>query len=293
MAKQDQPGSATYQGLITDTSRWKDFQSREDDIFICTPPKCGTTWTQAICAMLIFGRADHGKKPNEISPWIDAQFEPLEVYLQKVEAQTHRRFIKTHSPFDGIPYFRSCTYLVVFRDPRDVYFSGLNHRDNMNNQDVANMIYLQREDPFNAWLHTSKDPNNWDIQCLDAFIHIYKSYWAVKDLGNVHLYHYSDMVNDLRSSIASMASAVSVSLSDAQLEEYVKAASFDAMKKDATRYVPSADSGFWKSVSGFFAKGSNDQWKNELSAGQNDAFLGRIAELLTDEEKHWLIREEN
>ena len=238
-----------------------------------------------------FGRADHGHKPNEISPWIDAQFAPIEIYLKEVEAQPHRRFIKTHTPFDGIPYFSSCTYLAVFRDPRDVYLSGLDHRDNMNNQDVANSIYLQREDPFNAWLNTAKDPGNWDVQCLDAFVHIYKTYWAVKDLDNVHLYHYSDMVSDLPGAIASMASAVSVSLSDAQLEEFVEAASFAAMKKDAARYAPSADSGFWKSVPGFFAKGGINRWKTELSVDQNEAFLERIARLLTEEEINWLVRE--
>jgi aryl sulfotransferase len=49
-----------YKGPITDTSRWQNFKPRPDDIFICTPPKCGTTWTQAIVAMLVFGKADHG-----------------------------------------------------------------------------------------------------------------------------------------------------------------------------------------------------------------------------------------
>ena len=62
----------TYRGPITDTDRWKNFRHRPDDVFICTPPKCGTTWTQAICAMLIFGKVEHGVQSSKQSPWVDA-----------------------------------------------------------------------------------------------------------------------------------------------------------------------------------------------------------------------------
>ena len=132
----------SYFGPITDTKRWENFRHRADDIFICTPPKNGMTWMQAICAMLIFGNADHGRLVSGMSPWIDASFAPIDAYLREVDAQPHRRFIKTHTPFDGIPYFPGCTYLAVFRDPRDVYFSGLNHRDNMSDQEQAADLFL-------------------------------------------------------------------------------------------------------------------------------------------------------
>jgi aryl sulfotransferase len=71
------PQGESYLGPITNTSRWENFQHRPDDIFVCTPPKCGTTWTQAICALLVFSTADHGTQPGMISPWIDAAFAPL------------------------------------------------------------------------------------------------------------------------------------------------------------------------------------------------------------------------
>jgi aryl sulfotransferase len=40
-----------YQGLVHDSARWDGFVFRPDDIVISTPPKCGTTWTQMICAL--------------------------------------------------------------------------------------------------------------------------------------------------------------------------------------------------------------------------------------------------
>ena len=47
-----------------------------------------------------------------------------------LEAQTHRRFIKTHTPLDGIPNDPAVTYICVGRDPRDVGLSMDHHIDN-------------------------------------------------------------------------------------------------------------------------------------------------------------------
>jgi hypothetical protein len=41
-----------YQTMVFDSGRWDGFELRDDDIVICTPPKCGTTWTQMICERL-------------------------------------------------------------------------------------------------------------------------------------------------------------------------------------------------------------------------------------------------
>ena len=45
---------AVYRCGLTDSSRWREFQLRPDDIVISVPSKCGTTWMQMICALLIF-----------------------------------------------------------------------------------------------------------------------------------------------------------------------------------------------------------------------------------------------
>ena len=156
-----EPPSNTYIGPITDTRRWESFQPRPDDIIICTPPKCGTTWTQAICASLIHG-VGHDLVVPEHSPWIDAIFEPIDNLLERLEAQTSRRFVKTHSPLDGITYDDHVTYLVVLRDPRDAFCSMLNHRDNMNDADLAFTIFPGSENPFDEFLNRPLESSAWD-----------------------------------------------------------------------------------------------------------------------------------
>src|SRR6187455_2669747 len=60
-----------YHSLITDSARWEGFAFREGDIVISTPPKCGTTWTQMICALLIFQTPELTLPLDTLSPWID------------------------------------------------------------------------------------------------------------------------------------------------------------------------------------------------------------------------------
>jgi aryl sulfotransferase len=283
------PQGASYSGLITDTSRWTHFKHRPDDIFICTPPKCGTTWTQAICAMLIFGTPEHGQQTGVISPWIDANFAPIQDYLVKVEAQPHRRYLKTHTPLDGIPYHPSCAYLAIFRDPRDVFLSGINHRDNMTDQDLANANFPNGPDAFRGWLLDDWKPDDWDAQTLGNLVHMFRTYWSYRDLANVHLYHYSNMKRDLTGTIASMAGAIGVEINDARLEAYAAAASFGNMKSNAEQFAPESGTGLWKAESGFFASGTNGQWQDKLTDDELAAFDARLAELLPPDQAAWLL----
>ncbi len=281
--------SASYLGQITDTSRWENFQHRPDDIFVCTPPKCGTTWTQAICAMLVFGKVDHGTQPGVISPWIDAQFAPIDDYLKQIEAQKHRRYIKTHTPLDGIPYFLDCTYLAVLRDPRDAFFSMLNHRDNMTDAELALGSFPSGPNAFSDWLNREGDPGNWDQQSLAALVHFFNTYWQYRDLPNIHLFHYSDMKRDLNGTIASMANALDVEVDDTLLAEMTEAATFESMKRSAEQFAPESGTGLWKKEADFFANGSNQQWKGALSEDELAAFDARLAELLAPDEAHWVV----
>src|SRR5690606_18646778 len=68
---------------------------------------------------------------DTLSPWIDMVSRPCAEVFAELEAQSHRRFIKTHTPLDGIPNDPMVTYICVGRDPRDVALSMDRHIDNM------------------------------------------------------------------------------------------------------------------------------------------------------------------
>jgi aryl sulfotransferase len=112
-----------YHSIIADSARWNDFELRAGDIVITTPPKSGTTWTQMLCALLVFDGPAFPAPLEKLSPWLDMLNRPLDEVKALYGAQTHRRFIKTHTPLDGLPFRRDVNYVVVGRDPRDVAIS--------------------------------------------------------------------------------------------------------------------------------------------------------------------------
>jgi aryl sulfotransferase len=87
-----------------DSTFWDDFPVRSDDIVISAYSKCGTTWTQRIVGMMVFGSVAPFPV-HYISPWPDFRMPPPGAMLQLAESQTHRRFLKSHLPFDALPHY--------------------------------------------------------------------------------------------------------------------------------------------------------------------------------------------
>ena len=153
-----------------DSRFWDDFQFRDDDVVVATYAKSGTTWTQQIVAQLIF-QGDPDVAVSQISPWWDMTIIPTEV-RDMVNAQTHRRVVKTHLPADALMMSPRAKYIYVARDGRDVVWSAHNHHtgfrpeayDMFNNMPGLVGEPFPRPDPdirsyFRAWLE--KDGWPW------------------------------------------------------------------------------------------------------------------------------------
>src|SRR4051794_34786286 len=116
-----------YQNHHLDSTRWQHYRPRPGDIIISTSYRSGTTWTQQIVRQLIlWNQPDEvlARTPvMEASLWLDLPLPPLEEMIARLEAQQHRRFIKTHLALDGLPYYPQVKYLIIGRDPRDVFMS--------------------------------------------------------------------------------------------------------------------------------------------------------------------------
>lgn len=86
-----------------------------------------------------------------------------EVYAT-LDAESHRRFIKTHTPLDGIPLDPAVTYIVTARHPLDMAISLYRQGDNIDRLRVAELTG-QSQGPEPA---TERKPlRDWLVDWID------------------------------------------------------------------------------------------------------------------------------
>jgi len=302
MSSQSRPERKyTYNNITTNSQRWDGFKPRAGDVIISTPPKCGTTWTQMICALLIFQKPKFERKLTDYTPWLDMAVKPVEEVLATYEAQTHKRFIKTHTPLDGIPYFENVNYLFVARDPRDAFISMGNHFGNMRPEAVARLMKSAQErkaplrmrapdvrDAFRDWITASGVPEE-GVPTEFNVLHHADTFWQFRHLPNIHLFHYSDMKADLDGQMRHIAAAIGVPVNEAVWPQLVAAAGFAEMKSNAETLAPTAGAGDeWQSKSGFFNKGESGQWRDVLGAEELALYREVMTARLEPELARWL-----
>jgi len=278
--------SQTYKTLFSDSSRWDHFIERRDDVFICTPPKSGTTWTQTICALLSLGWDDFTVNLSDISPWYDATFESVEQTNLLLNTMQHRRFIKTHTPLDGISYSPNATYITVYRDPRDVFFSMQNHMRNMN-LPVGTALPASSVH-FRDWVLRPSKAGVKSLFSLEAIIHHYQSFKQYSKHKNIHFLHFATMKQDPESAVREIAKILGVSVDSSGVSSVVQQSSFANMRANPKQFTPNVDLELWKNDEDFFVSGQNNQWQGILSEADLSVYTARLNDLLKAHESAWI-----
>nr|WP_255673028.1 sulfotransferase domain-containing protein [Glycomyces amatae] len=285
-----------------DNARWDRVELREGDIVVSTPAKCGTTWTQIICGLLVFGQPELPRPLDDLSIWVDASFRSEEDTLALLAAQGHRRFMKSHTPLDGLPRDERVTYISIGRDPRDVGISADHHFANM---DMEKLMRLRANalGPDTVDLEVTMTPPaptryerfwNWvetddNLIGLDAMLRHVEGFWERRDDPNVVLLHFDDLKTDLDGQMRALAATLGITVNEAVWPELVRAATFDEVRGRAATLAP--ENTIWKDRAAFFNKGTTGQWKDLLDDADLERYRARIAELTTPEIAAWLHRD--
>lgn len=276
-----------------DSTIWNDFRFRDDDIIVATYAKSGTTWTQQILAQMLFG-PDPGLAVADMSPWLDLRVPPKAEKLPLVEAQQHRRFLKTHLPVDALVFSPRARYIYLGRDGRDVVWSLYNHHANANRlwyatlNDTPGRVGPPIEPPpddirlyWREWMDRDGHPfwPFWDNV---------RSWWQVRDLPNVLLVHFNELKRDMPGQMRRIAAFLDIPVAEAdwpRIEEYC---SFAWMKRHATRSVPLGGA-FWDAgAEVFIHRGVNGRWSDTLSAEEVAEYEARAIRELGPECARWL-----
>lgn len=276
-----------------DSSIWNDFQFRDDDVIVGTYAKSGTTWMQQIVAQMLFN-GDPNLAVAEMSPWLDLRVPPKQVKLPLVEAQTHRRILKTHLPVDALVYSPKAKYVYIGRDGRDVVWSMYNHHANANQawyaalNDTPGRIGPPIEPPPADIRQYWRDWMDRDGHPFWPFWENIRTWWQIRELPNILFVHFNDLKRDMPGEMRHIAKFLDISIDEARWADILEYCSFDWMKRNATKSVPLGGA-FWDGgAEVFINKGVNGRWVDTLTANESAEYEARAVRVLGSECARWL-----
>ncbi len=276
-----------------DSTIWNDLTFRDDDIVIATYAKAGTTWTQQIVGQLIFG-GDPDLQVSEMSPWLDLRIPPKEVKLPEVEAQTHRRFLKTHLPVDALVFSPKAKYLYIGRDARDVVWSLYNHVANANEKyyealnNAPGLVGPPIAPPPDTVREFWQDWYERDGWPHWSFWENARSWWALRELPNVKFVHFNNLKRDMPGEMRRIAAFLNIPIDESRWPTIVEYCTFDWMKQNAEKMSPLGGA-FWEGGGAtFIHKGTNGRWKDELTAAECAEYEARAVKELGPECAKWI-----
>jgi aryl sulfotransferase len=295
-----------YQNHHLDSTRWEGFMPRDDDIIVTTSYKSGTTFTQQILTRLLYGHLDPMPERDKLSPWIDARFhpQPLTALMDDLEAMRGRRFIKSHLALDGLPYYPGVKYLIVGRDPRDVFMSFYNHYGNYTDFAYGALDRAGANDgpmprcPDNIHIAWDQWINRgwfeWESEGYPFWgnMHHTQSYWNYRHLPNFLFLHYADMRRDLPGTVRRLAAFIDHPVTSEVVDRVVHESSFETVKRDAeakdAANPETSKAVFAGGESAFIYKGTNGRWRHVLTQDELGMYERAKARVLSPDCAAWL-----
>jgi hypothetical protein len=178
-----------------------DYKPNPTDVFIVTPPKCGTTWMQQIVHGLRTRGSMDFDEISRVVPWINMAYDVgIDIYAPQV-ARPHA--FKTHSKLDEVP--KGGQYIVIVRDPCDALVSDFHFMEGMFFEEGTISLEEFAREEF--------------IPSHDIHKHII-AFWDRRHDGDVLPLCYENMKADLSRTIERVAGFMDTPL-DAELREIV------------------------------------------------------------------------
>ena len=268
---------------MIDGRRWNAYAPRTGDIVIATFPKCGTTWTQRIVDLLVFQNTDP-RPVSTTSVWLDSRiFTSLAEDVETLQAQQHRRFIKSHLPFDGLPIYEGVNYIHVARNGRDAFMSWHNHVLGFTPEGLRRIGAVAAADPdlpsapaaaapptdphlfFQGWIAQAEAEAGVGPGQDLGFFDFENTYWIERRRDNLLMVHYNDLKADLCGEMRRISEFLDINTPDQRLRGLADAAGFDNMKAQGNILVSSFEEMFDRGADRFLNKGTNDRWKGALT----------------------------
>ena len=226
------------------------FGERDDDIYISTYPKSGTTLMQMILYHLTTDGKMDFKHIYDVSPWIhNASF-----IGQKPPDLSSPRIIKTHDNYKEFSKKTKGKFIYIYRNGMDVAISNYHQQKNYNNSDLKLDKYLNVFFKQKKWFkHTSE--------------------WMLNKKNFSILYvKYEDLLDNKTKEIERIISFLGIPRNKKAFERALKYSSFEFMKKNENLFgeQPKVSE---KIYNQFIRKGKSGEGKSLLTEKQKEMFM--------------------
>lgn len=231
--------------------------ARPSDVIVASYPKCGTTWTQEICYLILHGvdlQKANSKTLEERIPFIEIP----PIGIKGIEKMPDPRLIKTHLPYDDLPLnFRKNKTKVVYiaRNPKDTVVSFY-HFLKM----VGFFGYTGTIDRFLDLLIDNK-------LIYGDMVEHFLGYWKRRNDGNVLFLTYEGLQKDFKGELRKIAKFLGKPLTEEQVDQVTDHCSFASMSKNPmTNYSQGGATVKGEgSQTSFMRKGKVGDWRNHFS----------------------------
>lgn len=245
----------------------KEFVVQDDDVFIVTYPRSGTTWTEQMVHLLVNNGEQGQQRLTDAVPWLETLPRRPNGMIEFLKTMPPRRVFTSHLPYQFMPRLGNTTAKIIYvaRNPKDVAISNYFH-----NQSKAGYEGTW-EEYFRLFLYD-------DAKFGPYFDHILPWWQASQKDERILFMKYEDMKHDHAGSIAKLASFLNLQ-ADAQLiDTVVTLSGFKSMVSNETtnfNWIPQkADK------PKHFRKGDIGDWRNYFNAEQSqqmdDLFIAKM-----------------
>ncbi|KAG1714303.1 Sulfotransferase 1C2 [Nymphon striatum] len=252
-----------------------DYEPDDSDIFINSFPKCGTTWLQMIVHLM----KNNLQSPEKSEELIWDNFLGYTATKEQIEEMEKPRQIKTHFPFELVPFNPKTKYIYITRNPFDCCVSLFHHHRILDAYEFDGTF----DEFFEMFLRGEVAFGN--------YFHNVRSWYAHKDDPNIHFMLYEDLKNNPEDEIVRLGRFLGGKYEqDVMNKDFVKEVIEKSNFKTMSKFVQkNSEERKSKIPAKFIRKGVIGDYRNIFSESQFERLFERYSQELsgTTLEKSW------
>ena len=234
----------------------KEFVVQDEDVYVVTFPRSGTTWTEQIVHLLVNNGEQGDQRLTDAVPWVETLPHRPNGMQEFLKTLRGRRLFTSHLPLQLMPRAKDTTakYVYVARNPKDVATSFYYHDQSKGGYE-------------GSWEEHFQHFMNGDLTFGSYFDHVLPWWEASKQDQNILFLKYEDMKINLAENVTKIAAFLNIQADSELIDRVVTSSSFKSMASGQNTnfdWIPQR-----AGVPSHFRKGDIGDWRNQFTEEQS------------------------